>query len=260
MDTQPLHQAAQYLAAAGKSFLPEASDDSHTNLCWDHETQSMLTWGLNAEGHKLALNFESYSLDFVHPHQGLIASFALEGARHLDIINWIGKERQFLGIEKPYSPELHYELPYGTIPDDFRFPSVNQETLNKLAALRSNVDAAVKYSTTFFHHFSFIRIWPHHFDTGALGYVDSAAHINSIIDTVGLGMAIPDSMINGHYYYASGWNGSTQPDLKNARDLQHGRWINGDWKGAVLEAEGTTEEEAKAFFKDAIDAFNTLYA
>lgn len=256
--TQLLHQASQYLAAAGNSFLPKQSDDSHTNLLWRTDIESLTTRELNASSDVLALSFESYSLDFLNPVSGIVSSYALEGARHLDIVNWIERERQLLGIEKEFTSELHYELPYAKVEDEFHFPSANAAELQRLSKMRSQADGALKYSVEFFYNLSEIRIWPHHFDTGGLGSLNNAENMNNLIDTVGVGLAIPDSNIDDYYYYASGWNGSVQPDLANAGALSEGEWVNTDWKGAVLRASGATDLQVKTFFKEAIKAYSEL--
>ena len=256
--THALHLAAQYLAAAGKSFLPPQSDDSHTNLGWAADTQSLVSQPLNGAGDVLALNVANYSLDFVNPSQGLVSSYALQGARHLDLVNWIERERQVLNMGQAYVYKLHYELPYEKMTDAFTFPLVGQEELEGHSALRTLADLALKYSTVHFHHFSHIRVWPHRFDTGALGFVDNREHVNSLVDTIGLGLAIPDGLVDDYYFYVSGWNGDTQPDLSAVAPLRQGRWYNKGWKGAVLPASGRSIMEVNAFLRQSIGALTSL--
>ena len=55
---------------------------------------------------------------------------------------------------------------------------------------------------THFHEVSEVRIWPHHFDTGCLGYFDTKKNVS-----VGLGLAIPDKNVDDWYFYASGYHG-----------------------------------------------------
>ena len=59
---QAIHQSAQYLAAAAKSFLPEQSTDFHTSLIWDADLTSFVSHEISEEGARLALNLEYYSL------------------------------------------------------------------------------------------------------------------------------------------------------------------------------------------------------
>lgn len=256
--TEALHRAAQYLSAAGISFLDTSEDDSHTNLGWHEELLSLTTHPLNAMGDMLALNYESYSLDFVHAENGLLASFALSGARHLDLVNWIEHERQVLEIERPYRYELHYELPYEAITDAFVFPVIQQPELDRLAGQRTLVKSALRRASDAFHHYSTVRTWPHHFDTGSLGYLNNTDEINSAVDSIGLGMAIPDAMVEDYYLYTSAWNGNAQPDLSTMPALSNGRWKNGDWKGAVLPLSGVDQAKADAFFMETIEALKSL--
>lgn len=58
-----MHLAAQYLAAAGISFVEKKADYSHTNLGWSIDKQRLETHPLSEKGDVLALNYNTFSLE-----------------------------------------------------------------------------------------------------------------------------------------------------------------------------------------------------
>ena len=95
-----MHRAAQYLAAAGISFLKKRDDDSHTNLGWRSDLTSLLTYKLNKKGDKLALNYNSFSLEWVNG-ETVSENLLLEGTTHSEVISWISETAVKNGITKP---------------------------------------------------------------------------------------------------------------------------------------------------------------
>ncbi len=62
--TTQMHLAAQYLAAAGISFVPEENDDSHTNLGFSTQKECLYTRPLNSSGAELLLNYNFFTLEW----------------------------------------------------------------------------------------------------------------------------------------------------------------------------------------------------
>ena len=56
--------AAQYLAAAGISFVKKEADDSHTNLGFDTDGGFLATHSLSEDGDKLVLNYKNFNLEW----------------------------------------------------------------------------------------------------------------------------------------------------------------------------------------------------
>ena len=92
-----------------------------------------------------------------------------------------------------------------------------------------------------------IRIWPHHFDTG----IYSPLPDSDI--TIGLGLAIPDSISNKHYLYISGYKNGNTIDTSKLPKLASGEWKSNGFTGAILNADTLVESEGVAFFKEAIN-------
>lgn len=248
---QEIHQSVQYLAAAAKSFLPEQSTDFHTSLIWDADKTSFVSHEISEEGARLALNLEYYSLDVLHPEMGEIASYPIGGANHLDILNWIGREKYLLGIERDYSFEMHFELPYPKLHDRSTHTRVNKTDLQQHIALRNLANDVLHELNPVFDKMDKVLVWPHHFDSAVIGYFDDMPQL----DSIGLGLAMPDSISDSPYFYAAAYKGNNAIDVKKLADLKSGKWENGDFKGAILVAENVDIQKGVAFCKEAINAF-----
>jgi len=246
--TESLHKATQYLCCAAKSYLDEKPDDSHTNLEWDGKLSALVGRLLGShQEYCLSLNFKSYSLEFLDLGRELVSSMHLEGANHIAIINWLGEEGVRLELGDLYLYELHYELPYADFDNDFVFPGPDYNELERLSSLRNIAQNSIEHVLNTFEVDADIRIWPHHFDTGAVLALQSETP-----RSVGLGLAIADSMVEEAYYYVSGWSADNSLILDKMPPLTFGEWKNPLWNGAVLTSDEATEKEAMTFMMQAV--------
>ncbi|MEQ9186547.1 MAG: hypothetical protein RLP15_02360 [Cryomorphaceae bacterium] len=251
--TEALHKAAQYLATAAKSFVPHEEDDSHTNMGWNQVESTLFTRALNDEGLRLELNHKAYALDVVHPKSGLSGSFPLIGANHFAIVQWLDQERTFCGIKTPYSFDLHYDLGYSNSLDDaFTFPSVPGDALEEEIQRRNTANDALNSILAEEQSNSSPRIWPHHFDTGALIEEGKEG-----IVSFGLGMAIPDAVISEHYLYVSAYDSQGSISTDGMVELSLGKWFNASWKGAAVPVNGLNTEMAIRFYREVLEAFRS---
>ncbi len=238
-----MHLAAQYLAAAGISFVQKEADDSHTNLGFSTLDGSMYTWPLNVAGDVLALSYNTFGLEW--RSHGSTTSFKLDGSTHGEILEWIQQRVADARLDKPFSYKFHYDLPY-TIADGFTFKLLDTDRLKELMHLRILGQLALEAFLKQEQLVSEIRVWPHHFDTGAYAPLKDRPE-----RAVGLGLAIPDTLVNDHYFYISGYNGHEGMDTSGFGKLEHGTWHNNGFKGAVLPATGTDQNTVVAFLSEA---------
>ncbi|MEX2597284.1 MAG: hypothetical protein WEC59_10190 [Salibacteraceae bacterium] len=243
-----LHIATQYLTTAAKSFVPAKHDDSHTNLGWDQNDKQLFTHPFDKEGLQLAFDHINYSIDLLHPSSGIEASYPLQGARHLDVINWIDREARFCKLPNTYAFELHFELPYKTaFKDTFIFPELNRAEVNEIIALRDIADRSLTAIAAIHEHAEPVRTWPHHFDTATL--IDLEGNGKR---TIGCGLAVPDGMIDDFYFYVSGYLGDESVALDESKTLSHGSWKSGEWNGGVLSGEDARDfNKVLAFLTEA---------
>ncbi|WP_298892350.1 hypothetical protein [uncultured Psychroserpens sp.] len=246
--TSTLHLAAQYLATAAISFITKKEDDSHTNLGWKNHSLETHKF---PNGDKLGLSYESFSLEWIHSN-GNKEHFLLNKTTHKDIINWIIQTSKNNGIEMPYQYELHYELPYNQVSDGTSFEITNSENLHVLIQQR---DLAQKVISTILKSNDFespIRIWPHHFDTGA--FVNISDQLS-----IGLGMAMPDTLIDSFYFYVSGYNGHQPIDIALTNSTNKGSYYSNGWQGFAMSINELDEHSAIEFCQVAINTYeNTI--
>ena len=243
-----LHLAAQYLATAGISFLEKRDDDSHTNLTFSNTEKRLETWPLDDNGTILSLHYPSFSLQWISNET---QSLPLDGKSHHEVVNWLKEVSASLNSSKGYEYKLHYKLPYG-LGSDKTFQLNNSQKIEKLVQMRILANTVLTKVLNKNNLNSDIRIWPHHFDTGAF----SALGKNSET-AVGMGLTIPDTLVDDYYFYISGYHGHTGLDTSTFTALTKGQWLNDGFKGAVLPISGSTEEDAIAFFNEAIQAYKS---
>jgi len=240
-----MHLAAQYLAAAGISFLDKKEDDSHTNLGFNSDNGYLETHPLSDNNDQLRLSYTDFLLEW--KSDSGVSTFNLDRSSHQEVIDWI-KEISMKSLNKEYNFDLHYELPY-TIENSYVYKLTSATDLKELMHLRILSQLSLEKITQENKLDTDIRVWPHHFDTGIY-----AALPGSNV-SVGLGLAIPDSVCDEHYLYASGYSASGQIDTSGFDSLTKGRWSSEGYNGAVLPANKLVEVEGVEFFNQAINQF-----
>ena len=239
-----MHKVAQYLTTVAISFIQKKEDDSHTNLGWVNHTLETHEF---PNGDKLGLNYENFSLEWT-TYNGNKQYLLLNQTTHKEIKDWISETSTNNGIEKPYKYKLHFELPYDKITDATFFDVTNQEELNLLIKQRDLAQQVLDSILKSNAFDSSVRIWPHHFDSAAIMTINSKL-------SVGLGMAIPDELINDFYFYVSGYNGHDSINLQSANDIKHGAYYNNGWKGFALPVNDIDKGTAISFCQEAISKY-----
>ncbi|MCB0705536.1 MAG: hypothetical protein KDC34_09520 [Saprospiraceae bacterium] len=233
--TEQIHAAAQYLSMAGKFFLENKPDDSHTNLGWDATRSCFI--GRNLGGPQqvsLALFPESFSLVLLNAQLEPISELALDGLRLQEGEDWVKRTLSSVGLENPdYRLDLHYQLPEYAIFKTGRFEKKLDESHLAFSTIRSLGDQVLKQYQPNFEHASELRTWPHHFDHGIycpLAFNTAGEPIKSI----SLGLAIHDATIPEPYFYITHWQ--EDPAAQAAFPSLPGKayWNTTDFTGAIL--------------------------
>ncbi|MCB0637174.1 MAG: hypothetical protein KDC54_11180, partial [Lewinella sp.] len=73
--------------------------------------------------------------------------------------------------------------------------------------------------------------------------------------SIGLGLAIPDGLTDGFYYYISPWQSSGEVDIRDLPPLPAGEWRTGDWTGAILPLSTLAERSSSGEQKELLGAF-----
>lgn len=242
-----MHLAAQYLAAAGISFLEKKDDDSHTNLGFSITDHCLYTHALSENEDVLGLDYKNFAL--VWTSKTGTTSFNLDGATHSTILEWLSNTAKS-NLNKLYSYKFHYDLPY-TIDATYTFKLSDVDRLKTLTAQRVLAEEVIEKIKETYRLNTPCRVWPHHFDTGIY-----TAFPDSDI-TIGLGLAIPDSVSKTFYFYISGYKKGKAIATSDLPKLEIGEWKSDGFTGAILELAETTEAEGVSFFKEAISQLQT---
>ena len=134
---------------------------------------------------------------------------------------------------KNFKNELHYELPDHPLEHGAAFSLEDNQFLQESTKYRYNAKLILKGLVTEFKDAAPLKIWPHHFDTGTfipLSYNNKGG----VSKSIGLGWAIPDTMIDEPYYYLSLWSENKSIDFNKLPALESGNWILTGWQGGVL--------------------------
>lgn len=214
---------------------------------WNSEMSCWHTHPLGSfADHMLALNLESYSLDFVNLDFDVVETMALEGTSHIGIVNWIGEQANALEIGEMYEFDLHYELPYEELWGDLLFAGPDMNELARIAEIRTLTVQALEHVQSVMESDVIIRTWPHHFDTAMAIPLHGGEH------SIGLGLAIADSMHPDEYFYVSGWSADGSLLLEEMEAIDDGMWMAPEWNGAVMPYEGDDSQVMRFLLQAAL--------
>ncbi|MGI9547108.1 MAG: hypothetical protein ACR2MM_07720 [Flavobacteriaceae bacterium] len=243
---ESIHFAAQYLAAAGISFLPQKEDDSHTNLGFSTEEKQMLTRVLNEDGDFLAFDLNEFAL--VWNSAADPSKLVLEHLSHGEVLDWIHSITKNSRFSNPYSYQFPYSLPY-EISNDYKY-ALDPEKLELERKLRTLATQVLGEVLNQNNMHSEIRIWPHHLDTGAFAKLPEKESVS-----IGMGLAIPDALVNDYYFYISGYEGHAAISPTEFDSLSQGKWHSDGFTGGILPSKGRNQGNVQRFFNEAIRAF-----
>lgn len=236
------HRAAQYLASFAINFLEKKDDDSHTNMGWDASDKALFTHTAPG-GQSLRLQLDTLTLTWAGKRN---FDLDLVGRSHGEVVTWLHHCAIQAGLEE-YDFYLHYKIDSGKLFHDQIYYPLDSDRNMELITLRDSAQKTLMETVEYFDMKSDIRIWPHHFDTGAFETRNEMG--------IGFGMAIPDKMIDDHYLYVSGYKGEGSLSPEGFSALTKGDWRDEGFRGATLATTGLDPEDWATFFKEAIQAY-----
>ena len=263
---QQQHQAAQFIAMAGRHLIPQQVDDSNTNMQYLPENE----WFAGNElpgGMRIVLYLKDLTLFIVDKEYNLRSEIPLIGKTRDQAFKQLKKNLSDLGVKvSKFIDELHYEIPsYG--PDkDAAFSQGYQNHILENINYRHNAEIVLNKIAANYKNAEQVRIWPHHFDTGNIipvAYNEDGA----VSKSIGLGWAIPDDMINEPYYYLSYWSESPVEDFNEFPAPEAGEWVKSGWNGGIVRnsdilkitSSGGQQEFVEQFFNSGIKILSEFY-
>lgn len=223
-----LHLAAQLIGGSADALLDKADDDSHANIGWNADAQTLE--GRSGVTISVSEFLVSYGGD----------AFALQGVKLADAAEWlsgkIGAKVVFRGYEGMPEHAVSGDAPLS--PDTKHLAAMAKWFSLAQTALTGNGE---------------LRIWPHHFDMGF--WQPSEVEGKSI----GGGFSLGDNHYDVPYFYMNPY-GADRPE--SLPDLSQGHWSD-HWFGAVLTASdlqstADPQQVASQFVADSLGICNQL--
>ena len=255
------HHAAQYIALTGRHLIPQKADDSNTNMELNPET-GMLIGNPLTTGIKVGLRLNDLALVFIDKDDNVVKTVLLDGKTKEQGFSLLKNTLKSLGTDtSALKNELHYEIPLHALDKGAAFSVSDKKCFNENLLYRVNARLVLQQVVSGLKNAELVKIWPHHFDTGSFVSF-SNDETGNISQTIGLGLAIPDGMVNEPYFYLSFWDADPKNIPGNFTALKAGKWMMPQWNGAVLplseilqEASATGQHlRVKTFFDEAVVA------
>jgi len=260
---QQQHQAAQFLALAGKYLIPQQADDSNTNMQYLAGKQAMVGNELS-NGFRLGLILTSMEIQLLNKAMDAVDIIQLNGKTRQQIFEEIKRFLKESGEDiSRLKDKLHYEIPYHPVADGRPFTLHSRAYLKETAFHRENSEIILKSIVNEHKNGGSIRIWPHHFDTGVIIPIKYGDH-KEVAASLGLGYAMPDTMVTEPYFYLSFWSEDSTEIGGNLPDLTSGTWMLPEWNGGVLKlseilkcrSAGEQQKIVQTFFSSGIKILN----
>lgn len=253
--TDQVHRAAQYLSMAGKFFLPQQADDSHTNMGWNQQQRWFISHLLTDTGLALVLQPEGMKLLIVK-HENIESEFSLIGQTQQEGVRWVRAQLIRRGLDAgAYKIDLHYEIPDHEIHHGAPFKALPVDAFKTFADVRTLGHQVMTAFAVQFEHASSVRTWPHHFDIGS--YIPLVLdEQNQPTHSISIGLGIHDEYVDGHYFYVTHWSKEGGLSYEHLPELPAGScWNRKDFTGAILKLSDLIKNSTKAQQIDQINAF-----
>ncbi len=261
---QQQHYAAQFIAMAGRHLLPQQPDDSNTSM--NYLTEKSLIAGQELlPGLRLALHPAEMALCLLAQNSTCNPEVRLQGKSMQQVFEAMKKMLSSVEIDTTnLMEELHYEIPAHTLNKGGSFQTGEKQRFLENTRYRHNAQILLEEIIQAYRDTEPVRIWPHHFDTGTL--IPLKEKRGKTTRSLGLGWAIPDTMVRESYFYLSYWSEGSAGLPDDLPAPGRGRWMMPDWNGAVLplsrllEADTSQGQHALAneFFRQSIQMLSTL--
>ncbi len=229
-----MHWAAQVVSALGKSFVAPQTDDSHPNL--GYVADGGLLMGRTTDTAPrfcAALSIPAAKFMLLDDERACIDELLIDGVTLDEAYAWLEHAVKTHGngtVTGPLDRTL-YDIPKHPIGEGKPFRKPDDSTLAELRAWYHDADLILRTFASETDGVSSVRIWPHHFDIGALVVLDKGDN-SETARSVGVGMTPGDDYYDEPYFYV---NPSPRPAGDEFPMLHGGGvWHQHDWFGAVL--------------------------
>ena len=224
---------AQFISMVGRHLIEQRDDDSNTSLRYHSGRQALI--GEALPGHiRASLNLSDLSITLLHEDSSIHPPILLPGLDRNSAFSFLLQTLSNAGVNTSnLKNELHYDLPDHKMLHGAAFAYDHPDLIQENIAYRHNAEKILNEVISGFKDSETVRIWPHHFDTGTLIPLTYNSK-GELIQSAGLGWAIPDGMVDEPYYYLSIWSKDPIEYPAKMPLLKNGKWMMPRWNGAVL--------------------------
>jgi len=227
-----VHEAIQFVASTGISYVQKRHDDSHTNCEWSRSLKSFVGNVFGKENKIcLGLNVSELKLILLNENWTIIEEILLNDKSKDDVMFWLEKNLKNSGLNfDQFTLDKHYDIPTKKVFEGGKFKVENKQALHELSDYYANADLIFREYIFELTNAAPVRCWPHHFDLATLLNIAEER-----LQSIGIGMSPGDKNNNEPYFYVTMW---PYPDLEkiSLSDLLIGKWNIKDWIGASLTA------------------------
>ncbi|GET24417.1 hypothetical protein [Prolixibacter sp. NT017] len=254
------HLAAQFVALAGRYLIPKKPDGSNINMQYLPEKEILLG-NQHPDGWSVAVKLRNLTIQILDKNQHAQAEIPLDGKSFGDAFQEFKTKLQNSGIDiSGLKTEQPYQLSTDALKEGKYFAIGSDDAISENIRYRNNARLIINELAAGFTDVEPVRIWPHHFDTGTFATLARNAK-GSASKTIGMGWAIPDSMVSEPYFYISFWSENPVEIANNPSNLPAGKWMMPGWNGSVLATSEIIQKESaegqyrlvKDFFRTGID-------
>ncbi|MBN1987735.1 MAG: hypothetical protein JW761_15590 [Prolixibacteraceae bacterium] len=227
------HLAAQFIALTGRYLIPQKPDGSNINMQYIPE-KVMLLGNAHPDGWKVGVKLRNQTVQILGENDNSKTEVPLEGKTLHEAFQEFKTALHNLGIDvSQLKTEQPYALSKGGLKEGKYFMRGSEEAVSENTRYHHNARLIINELSARFSDVEPVRIWPHHFDTGTFATI-ARNEKGAASKTIGLGLAIPDSMVPEPYFYLSFWSENPLNIGNNSDKLPAGKWMMPNWNGAVL--------------------------
>ena len=249
-----LHYGAYLLASAAHSILPHEDDDSHSNLELNADHMALVTRSF-LSGFTLQLNLVPFEI--VVCRGGVVKSSTLLTGQSVDqVLGWIERALGSQGLEMSVARRNYPDFPESPLMQSGVFSSAGEAERRELGHWFANAQQLIDTLGSSESAMSAPRIWPHHFDLGALIPVSEDGS-----RSIGLGFSPGDAQIPEPYFYCSPY---PAPDAATTLPpMPAGEWTREGFTSAILtateiQASGSQSSCAQSYLEAAVAGCRVL--
>lgn len=215
---QQLHLLSQSIAKVGRSFVPERDDDGHTSLYYDALGKRLMGHWFNTPNGKyiLALHLTNSCFEWLDPMLRTVTTLPIAGRTAAEIETSLAAQIIDFGLApQSFLSPLHYTIPKYDLQEQ-AFQRFSAEAVASWHFWRSLANRMLFRLIGHLQCSEAVRIWPHHFDTGA--FLPLAEY------QISFGWAPEDAAIGCPYFYFRVYRGSDEVPYEAPPELTHGFW------------------------------------